>query len=76
MEPLNLYLAVVQTIAIFIILGFFCRWWYLEYQEMKELRMRYVRCISVDNAILYHKVTFIGICALAIAVLIYVWISV
>lgn len=75
MEPIDLYLAIVSTLALFIVFGFFCRWWYAEYYEMKQLRARYVRSIAADGALMAHRVTFLAICMILVCVLIYVWVS-
>lgn len=73
MKPINLYIAIVGTLGITILIGFYCRWWYTEYVDLKSRRNKYWRNPPLDQVILMHKACFVGVCAFTVASLIYVW---
>lgn len=75
MEPINFYLAFVSTIGVLILVGFFTRWWYGEYVDLKSRRSKFWRCPALDDSILMHKATLLAVCCASVVAIFYVWVS-
>lgn len=75
MSPISLYLAIVQTLAVFIVLGFFVRYWYAEYRDLHHRREQFIVFKPLDQAIFLWQVVLTGISCLAAAALCYIWVS-
>lgn len=70
MEPKNLYIAIVSTLGIFIIVGFFCAWWYDKYNQLKQYQND---SMVYDVEFFMHNTNLIAVLCAAVGGIFAVW---
>lgn len=73
MDPKTIYFSVLITVMIMVAAGCYAHWWYDHYVTLKAWRTRYAVCRDLDNALLMHKVNFVGVLFALVALTIFVW---